>query len=434
MFFSILASIIVWGLVLIIALRVFANCGIALPQNKLTAFLYENKCRNITEETTGREILYIFLACLIFRILIYIISTVPVALFTSSEHLDFASWLNQWKQWDANGYNNMILGGYKEMTGDNGEYLTLVFFPLYSFIGRILNFAINNTQISAIITSSLCYAGACCFLYKLVILDYGKSAAKKAVLYISIFPFGFFFGAMMTESTFFLTTAATLYCIRQHNWIMAGICGIFASLSRISGIAVIFPAVIEFIEYYNLFGMFREKKIKEAFSLILKKGLWIFLSLLGILIFLYCNYSLTGNWFEFLELDKTIWNQQSCYFGKCIITIWNEIISPSRSVMVKAGVFIPDLLSIFLVLASAVYGTKRSRSMYMTYLIVYFVMNTSITWPMSIPRYMLCAIPMFIFLADFSERHEKAHLWITVIFAVMFGIYMTGYLFSKQIM
>lgn len=433
MFFPIFASIVVWGLVLVVALRVFNNCGIAILRNKVTAFLLEDKRAVLQEETTSKELAYIFLACIAFRLAVYVMSAFSVALFTSSEHLDFASWLNQWKQWDATGYNNMILGGYKQMV-ENGEYVTLVFFPLYAFAARILNFVINNTQLSAVITSTLCYSFACCFMYKLAAMDYGKNVAKKAVLYISIFPFGFYFGAMMTESMFFLTNVATFYFIRKHNWPMVGVCGALAALSRISGIAMIFPAAVEFIEHYQLFGMFRDKKFKETFSLILKKGLWILGALVGVFIYLYCNYSLTGNWFKFMELQHKFWGEETCYFGKCILVMWQQIISPDRSVMVKTGMFLPELLSVMLMLVTMLYGARRHRSMYITHMVVYLVMNTSITWPISIARYMLCAIPMFIILADFSERHKKAHLWITVIFAVMFGIYMTGYLFSKQIM
>ncbi|MBQ8301150.1 MAG: hypothetical protein IJX57_04220, partial [Clostridia bacterium] len=185
MFFAVFASIVVWSLVIVVAMRVFNNCGFSFPKNKVTDFLLAEKRITLKEETDGKELLYLFLACIAFRIAVYIISVFPVALFTNDQSLDFPSWLAQWKQWDATGYNHMIQGGYKYMMED-GEYVTLVFFPLYSFAGRILNIFINNTQLSAIITSTLCYAFACCFLYKLVIIDYGKSVARKAVLYISI--------------------------------------------------------------------------------------------------------------------------------------------------------------------------------------------------------------------------------------------------------
>ncbi len=432
MFFAVFASIVVWSLVIIVAMRVFNNCGFSFPKNKVTDFLLADKRITLKEETDRKELIYLFLACIAFRIAVYIISVFPVALFTHEQSLDFPSWLAQWKQWDATGYNHMIQGGYKYMMED-GEYVTLVFFPLYSFAGRILNIFINNTQLSAIITSTLCYAFACCFLYKLVIIDYGKSVARKAVLYISISPFGFYFGAMLTESMFFLTTVATFYFIRKHNWIMVGVCGALAALSRISGVVVIFPAVVEFIEHYKLFGMFKEKKVKEAFKLILTKGLWIFGAFVGVFIYLYCNYSLTGDWFKFLELQHKFWGEETCYFGKCILVMWKEIMS-DRSVMVKFGMFIPELLSVIMMLITMLYGARRHKSMYITHMVVYLVMNTSITWPISIARYMLCALPMFIVLADFTERHKKAHIPIVVVSAIFFGIYMTGYLFSKQIM
>ena len=432
MFFAVFASIVVWSLVIVVAMRVFNNCGFSFPKNKVTDFLLAEKRITLKEETDGKELLYLFLACIAFRIAVYIISVFPVALFTNDQSLDFPSWLAQWKQWDATGYNHMIQGGYKYMMED-GEYVTLVFFPLYSFAGRILNIFINNTQLSAIITSTLCYAFACCFLYKLVIIDYGKSVARKAVLYISISPFGFYFGAMLTESMFFLTTVASFYYIRKHNWIMVGVCGALAALSRISGVVVIFPAVVEFIEHYRLFGMFKDKKVKEAFKLILTKGLWIFGAFVGVFIYLYCNYSLTGDWFKFLELQHKFWGEETCYFGKCILIMWQQIVS-DRSIMVKFGMFIPELLSVIMMLITMLYGARRHKSMYITYMVVYLVMNTSITWPISIARYMLCALPMFIVLADFTERHKKAHIPITVVSAIFFGIYMTGYLFSKQIM
>ncbi|MBQ8300963.1 MAG: hypothetical protein IJX57_03255, partial [Clostridia bacterium] len=253
------------------------------------------------------------------------------------------------------------------------------------------------------------------------------------VLYISISPFGFYFGAMLTESMFFLTTVASFYYIRKHNWIMVGVCGALAALSRISGVVVIFPAVVEFIEHYRLFGMFKDKKVKEAFKLILTKGLWIFGAFVGVFIYLYCNYSLTGDWFKFLELQHKFWGEETCYFGKCILIMWQQIVS-DRSIMVKFGMFIPELLSVIMMLITMLYGARRHKSMYITYMVVYLVMNTSITWPISIARYMLCALPMFIVLADFTERHKKAHIPITVVSAIFFGIYMTGYLFSKQIM
>lgn len=433
MILSIFANVVIWGTIAVVVLRIFKYCDIPLPNNKVFAFLLADKQCNLSEKINFKELVWIFTACILFRIVVYIISAAAVSLFTSSESLDFSLWLSQWKQWDANGYNNMIAGGYREMV-DGGRYVTLVFFPLYSFIARIFNIAIQNTQISALLTSTLCYAGACCVLYLLAAMDFGRSTAKKAVLYISIFPFGFFFGAMLTESTFLLTSAATLYFIRKHNWIMVGLIGALAALSRISGIMLIFPAVVEFIEHYKILGLIKDKNIKTAFSLIFKKGLWILLAFIGVLIYMYCNYSITGDWLYFMELHEVVWSQETCYFGECIKIIWDTMLSPDRTVMLKAAIFIPEVIVIILMLFTMLYGIRRTRSMYTTYFVVYFIVNLSATWIISLGRYSLCAIPMFLCIADFSERRKESYVIITAISAILFGVYMTGYLFSKQIM
>ncbi|MCH5212736.1 MAG: hypothetical protein J1G06_06960 [Oscillospiraceae bacterium] len=436
MILSIIASVIVWGTVGITAIRVFnAGGGIRKSDNKIVSFLLADKSRTINEPHIAgkKELLYIFFAALAFRVFVFAASSIPIALFNGTDKISIMDIVHKWKQWDATGYNNMIKGGYKEMY-ERGEYVTLVFLPLYSFIARIFNFAIQNTQISALLTSSLCYSAACCFMYKLVLLDYSRETAKKALIYISVFPFGFFFGAMLTESTFFLTTAASFYFIRRHNWLMVGVFGIFAALSRISGILILFPAAVEFIEYYGIFKMLKDKQIKQTLGLVFKKGSLILLSLFGVFIYLYCNYKTSGDWFKFLELEKKIWNQENCYFGRCIQIVIRELMSENRSIMVKVSAFLPDLGGIIFMLAMMLYGARRNKNMYTVYIIIYFIINAGITWPMSIARYTLCALPLFIFLADFTERHKKFHTPIMVSFAILFGIYLTGYLFTKQIM
>ena len=433
MVLSVISNIVLYGTILITALRVFSVSGIPVPHSKISAVLMADKSRNRSDEATYKELAAVFAACLAFRIAVYIMSAASVSLFTSEEHLLFSDWVQQWKQWDAHGYNNMIAGGYTEAVED-GKYVTLVFFPLFTTIARIFNNVIHDTEISAFLTSTLCYAGACCFLYKLAALDFGRSAAKKAVVLISVFPFGFFFGSMLTESTFLLTSAASLYFIRRHNWIAFGIAGALAALSRLAGIMLIFPAAVEFTEHYELFGKFKAGKAKEAMGLIVKKGLWILLAFAGILIYLWCNYRVTGDWFYFMELHKTVWTQETCYFGECIKIIWETMLAPDRSVMVRAAIFIPEVLVIVLMLVTMVYGIRRTRSMYTTYFVVYFVVNLCATWIISLGRYSLCAIPMFLCMAEFTDRHEESYAPITAVSAILFGIYMTGYLFSKQIM
>lgn len=46
----------------------------------------------------------------------------------------------------------------------------------------------------------------------------------------------------MTESLFLLTTAASLWHIRRHHWLPAGVWGALAALTRMHGVLLILAA------------------------------------------------------------------------------------------------------------------------------------------------------------------------------------------------
>ena len=92
------------------------------------------------------------------------------------------------------------------------------------------------------------------------------------------------------------------------------------------------------------------------------------------------------------------------------------------------------MAAIIFVTANLFYGIRKHRSMYTAYLVVYLILNTSFDWVISVPRYMTCAIPAFLFLSDFSERHKWTEPIITASMAIGLGIYLTGYLCWKQIL
>jgi hypothetical protein len=267
-------------------------------------------------------------------------------------------------------------------------------------------------------------------------MDFGESTAIKSVVLISVFPHALFFGTMMNESMLFMFTVITLYFIRNHKWWLVGIFGALAALSRLAGILLAFPALVEFIEHYKILEKIKNKEIKQAFSILIKTGSPVFIMLLGTFIYLYCNYRTTGDWFKFMEYQQTIWNHHSTYFGIGIKNIINNASNAIKSgnSMIAAAIHIPSVISIIFVLATLIYGLRKGRSMYSIYLVMYFIVNMSVDWIISTPRYMTCAVPAFIYLAEFADRHEWADKLITVSMAIGFGIYLTAYLFSKQIL
>lgn len=88
-----------------------------------------------------------------------------------------------------------------------------------------------------------------------------------------------------------------------------------------------------------------------------------------------------------------------------------------------ASVWIPSLAAIIFVTANLFYGIRKHKSMYTAYLVVYLILNTSFDWVISVPRYMTCAIPAFLFLSDFSERHKWTEPIITASMAIGLGLF-----------
>lgn len=423
MIISIISSVIVWGAAAVLLLRILKFSGIGTGGGFFSFLTEDLRLKSVSggEYTAAR----VFIAALIFRAVVFLFEALVLMIFDEQE-FTFSSFLRRLEIWDCTNYVRIAENGYSGFNID-GKYSLLVFLPLYPYTAKIINLIINNTHISLLLTSALAYAGGCVFLYKTCVMDYGHSTAKKAVIYTSIFPFAFFFGAMMNESMLFFTTAMTLYFTRRHKWLSAGISGALAALSRMAGILVIIPAAVEWFESCKISEKLKNREFKTVWRLFYSKALFISIMLAGFGVYLVCNYAITGSFFKFLEYDAEIWGQKSVYFGSCI----NQTAVKAFDFSDRQGMltmWLPYLSVIILCAAAIIYGMRRNRSMYTAYFIAYLIMNTSLSYPISGCRYMSCIIPLFIFTADFSERHKAADRWITVIFSILFGVYLTAYL------
>ena len=331
-----------------------------------------------------------------------------------------------WMKWDARHYIDAS-HGYASYT-EKGDFTNLVFFPLYPWLLAALNVIVRNESASAVLVSALASSGAAVYMYKLLCPDYGKRAAELTVILIFVFPFSFFYGGIMTEGVFLLTCAATFYYVRNHNWIAAGIAGFLCALSRSAGVFLIFPATVELLEQEEIFRDFGKKLLPA-----LKKWVWLLLLPIGTCVYLFINYRITGDPLYFLKIEKKIWFQESQPFFKTVGTLWDTA-SGNRDISVRMGAFAPGLVVLFATYAVMLLGIRRNRTMYSVWLLVYALVNTSMSWPLSLGRYFSAALPTFIILGDVCSRNRKLRAAFLIGFPILFGIYMTGYIMQKQIM
>ena len=404
---------LVVSLGLLLVLRWLGSAGLQLPGGRPCP---PSTGASVSRIASGQ----VFAAALLFRIILFLAvgAWACLALYPGAG----TGWmLDIWKKWDAWHYVNLAELGYEGYV-ENGQHLFLVFFPLYPWLVRLLSLLTGNTMAAGLLVSFLCFAGGCVYLYKLAAWELGERAARRTLLFLSLFPYAFFFGGVMTESLFLLTTAAALWYIRRHRWWAAGMWGVLAALTRMHGLLLIGAAGAELVEHLR---GFRWREIFRRLPALL-------LPALGTLGYLALNWWVTGDPFAFTEMQKH-WSQGFCWISD---TLWyvldNALHYPTVSV--RYEIWIPTLLLFPLFLALLWWAKGRFRSMYTLYAFACLVLNYSLSWLLSAGRYLSCALPFFLFAAALTEGRRRLSALIALASALGFLVVLHAYLAGGQIM
>ncbi len=335
-----------------------------------------------------------------------------------------------WQRWDAPHYINLVEQGYAGYIED-GQPLFLVFFPLYVWITRAVAAVIPNTAVAGLLVSYLCFGGGCVYLYRLAEEEYGDRVVRRTLILLCAYPFSFFFGGIMTESLFLLTTAAGLYHIRGHRWGRAALWGILAALTRMQGVLLVGVAIAEiFCEVKPLAKRGMERG--RAFLEIGKRLPVLAAPVLGSLGYLALNAHVTGNPFAFTEMQQH-WSQGFQWFPEVLAYVAKNAFTWPE-VSVRWDMWIPELI-LFPVFALLLWRSwKKHRSMLTLYAFVYLILNYCLSWLLSAGRYLACGIPFFLFAGDELEGKPKLTALLAVGMAALQCFFCVRYLSWGQVM
>ena len=406
--------------------------GIGYGEGKIKLLLAEKR-EYISEKVDKGELIKIFVLALLLRVAVSVASFVMLGIFSEETSLSFETFLEAWNKWDAPHYINLAKLGYAGYT-ENGQHIFLVFFPLFSWCLRMVHCVIRDWQIAALFLSSCAYALGACFFYLLLSDEYGKRIAQKSLVLISVYPFAFFFGGIMTESLFFCTMSAGFYFIRKHNWAAAGLAGILCSLCRVQGILLLGVAGVEFFIYYKPFKMLKEKEAAGLLKLIFTKAVFLLLIPVGNIIYFFINYKVEGDFFRFSVYQKEHWYHTTTYFTNSLSEIYENLVADSTQNTMRFCIWIPEIILFVFSVALLIYALRCHPLKYTAYLFVYSMVNYSVTFLISGGRYMLCAFPMFIIMGEILDRHPKIYNLVVIFSSILCGIYMAGFLSWKQIL
>ena len=355
------------------------------------------------------------------------------AMLLSDGALTWERAFQQLQRWDAAHYIRLIEEGYQGYT-ENGQHLFLVFFPGYVWAARLLRLVISSTALAGTVLSCLCYGGACCYLYRLAGEAYNGRVAWDALLYMSLFPFSFFSGLVMTEGLFLLATTGACWYAWRGKWLAFGLFGALAALTRMTGLLVIVVGVIRLLEAYRPLEPPVGKSLGRCWKPLLLRLPLTLLPAAGTLLYLLLNLWVDGDPFAFASHQEH-WHQGYLWISQVVEYI-GRYLGDNLGSSFGWAVWAPAL-ALFVVGLALLYWAalrKGHPAGLLAYGFCFFVATYSLSWLLSAGRYLSTCFVLFLFLAKLTQRRPALRAALLGGEGVLLGVYLCAFLAGAQVM
>lgn len=294
-------------------------------------------------------------------------------------------WLNLWNRWDAPHFLEIAKLGYWQPA----DPARIVLFPLYPMLiaaGGVVMPLLSSAMLVSFVAGLAAAAG----LHRLIRLDQSRPAARAAVLAMAIFPTAFAFVAPYSESLFAALTIWSFVRAREGHWRSAGIFGALAAFTRIQGLFIIPALAVEF-------WLARRRIDRSAF--------WVLFIGTGFLGYLAVNSLVFGDPLYFLGVQRDTFRVVNVLPWVMLQDLWSNLLA-ARSGESLVTVYIAPLVAFAILLATCVWSviSRRSRPSYAVYAVLSLVAFASLSWPISVPRYLLGVFPIFLAMGVTLQR------------------------------
>jgi len=332
---------------------------------------------------TVRDVLITFVVTRVPIIIIAEIATIVIGQ-RAGTHFEASTnpLLAVWGRWDAEHYIGIATSGYSGVEP--------AFFPLYPLLIAGIGALTNNHLIAGLLVSNAASFFALLYLYKLVEHEFNGHVAHRTIFYVSIFPTAIFFSAVYTESLFLFLSVASFYYIRERRWLVAGIFGAFASLTRVEGVLLAVPFLIEWaVALYET----RSEWFKWPVDTFVRPLAGLCIVPLGLASYMAYLWVLSGDPLRFSHVQA--------HWGRYLAPPW---VSIEHAIHIIAGPYAPqtivdqtlELSFTLLMLGALAFGWRRLRVSYIAYMAASILVPMSTSSLMSMQRFALVLFPMFV--------------------------------------
>jgi Mannosyltransferase (PIG-V) len=309
-----------------------------------------------------------------------------------------------WNKMDANWFLYLAQHGYSNTDG------TAVFYPGYPLLVRAVGYlCLGHLLVAAYLVSNIALLAALILLYRLTEREYDAATARRAVLYLALFPTAVFLFGLYSESLFLLAAVGAFYLARQGRWWWAGLVGIAATLTRSMGVIVVLGLTVEAIHQTvedrrsKPDGALGGRRLVSAGGARFGASLLPLAGTAGYLLFWQLRYH---DWSRPISLERTWWQHQ---FTLPWVTLWHGLRLVAQSGAVGGeGWTTFDFVLVLVGLALAIWVTVGARPSYAAYTWGSIIFFLSDSWPVrplaADPRYLVVLFPLAWALARLGRR------------------------------
>jgi hypothetical protein len=346
--------------------------------------------------------------------------------------------MNRQVAWDSEYYVGIAVGGYddpaagKAETADGQEHIkNYSFFPLYPYLMMALAFPLKVFGMNLIATATLAgsiiallgtLAGMLA-LYDITKDTFDEDGVLRTVIYMLIFPTGFFLAQIYTEGLFIGLAFWSLALMRRRQLVWAGVLAVFAAWTRAHGAALALPLLASWLLMIDW-----KRPFKEQFSWKwLALGLTALMPLVAYLV--WRNSPLGQGWAA----------MQPGYFGRGLLQFkesiqsWFGVFEYASGVKQSKIYYGFEVFSILLAFVSGLVLLKKFPQVALFSLaVVILSVFSGIGAAQSQARYMLVAPAMFIVLSDLGKNKVFDRTW-TLASILLMGMSVMLYSFDMWV-
>ena len=322
-------------------------------------------------------------------------------------HQDWFSqqYINIWKRWDTDWYLKIAAFGYDPADG------TVSYWPLYPWLIGRLGALTGNFLLSALLISNLAVLAVFILLYEVAHVEgLTSEQAGSAVISLAVFPSAFFLFTAYTDALFLAFILSAWLAARRSHWLLAGLMGGFATLTRLQGALLVPVLGLLWLREAAGFHLLKPTTWRKSLT-VLRDPSWLATLLPGLAFVgwnIHLNAAGLGNVTEML----------AAHWGIHTVPPWIGIWLFFIRLFSTPRVFIDyvDLAALSVILILLTYGLRRLDPILSLYawlsLALFFMRGTPPHLLDSFSRYMLAVFPAFLVMAEIPSQVVRVSLWI----------------------